>query len=401
MSGETRTRFKIFVQSPILGSPFDTPQVISVDRPPADIAAGPTDVDRGTGEPLIHVLDARKRRYDNRTPHHYDEMDGRPWTGAKYAKAAPGPDGQHFDHLDPVTHPRQFAQAAVYGSIRFTLELWQKYFKMVRPNGVRWHHRPQGAEVDGSLELYPWSKSQGARAGYGFIEFGHAPKTENRRMKPQPLWRNFDVIAHELGHSMLFAILGFPENMKKNTGWYSDANVRKNGQFLAFHESAGDLVAMIASLHHDTVIDRLLHRTGGDLRRGANLVSKVGEFRKAAPGDLAHLNCIRNAASPLKITELTIAEHGPHRYSLPLTGAIYDLLVDEYEASRSALGRRESLEKARDYIGELLARAWCSHLSADGLVFEKVRKALLEADREMGGQRKQAIKRNFAARGIS
>lgn len=399
MSGETRTRFKIFVQSPILGPPFDRPEVITVARAPSAIAAGPTDIDSGAGEPLIHVLDAKKRRYDNRTPHHYDEMDGRPWTGAKYRAVEPGPDG-HFDHLNPDTQPREFAQAAVYGSVRFTLERWQEYFRKARRNGVRWHHRPQGTRVDGSLELIPWSRSLGARAGYGFVEFGHGPKPADRRKKPQPLWRNFDVIAHELGHSMLFAVLKFPKNMKQDIGWYAQANVERNGQFLAFHESAGDLVAMITSMHHDTVIECLLERTGGDLRRGANLVSKVGEFRKAAPGDLGNLNCIRNAASPLKVTGLSIKADGPHRYSLPLTGAIYDLLVDEYEANQTALGQRGSLKQARDYIGELLARTWCSHLSADRLTFGKVYRALLQADSEMGGRRQQAIAGNFSARGI-
>ena len=399
MATETRTRFKIYVQSPILGAPFDTPQTITVDRPPSLISAGPTDVETGTDESLLYVLDAKKRRYDNFTPHAYDELDGRPWIGASYHGAKPGPGG-HFDHLDPDTHPRQFAQAAVYGSARFALECWQKYFKKFNRNGIRWHHRPQDAGVDKFLELNPWSSGIGARAGYGFMEFGHSPVQTNRRFSRQPLWRNFDVIAHELGHSILFATLGFPSDMAKNTAWYSEANKRKNGAFLAFHESAGDLVAMIASLHHDTVIDYLLERTGGDLRQGANVVSRVGELRKANPDDFGKLNCIRNAANNSKVGEVTVKKDGPHAYSLPLTGAIYDVFVDEFESRKSSADMREALEGARDYLGALLARAWSSHLSTDNLRYSKVRKALIEADREMGGGRKKLIDKNFRNRGI-
>ena len=57
--------------------------------------------------------------------------------------------------------------------------------------------------------------------------------------------------------------------------------------------------------------------------------------------------------------------------------------------------------RARDYLGELLARAWgppC--LSANTLDFSKVRKAIVDADLEMGGERTKSIGKNFEERDI-
>ena len=203
---------------------------------------------------------------------------------------------------------------------------------------------------------------------------------------------------------MLFALLGFPQNvMNKEIAWYSDENKFKlnNGAFLAFHESVGDSVAMITSLHHDTVIDHLLAKTGGKLRENTNVVSRIGEFDKFDPGDLGNMHCIRNAANPLVLDKLSIENDGVHRYSLPLTGAIYGLFVDEFEKNRPSLSDREAIVKARDYLGELLARAWSPPcLSANKLDFSKVRKAIVDADLEMGGERSQSIGKNFEQRGI-
>ena len=394
------TRFRIYLQTPVIGAPFDVPQVVTVNRPPAQIAEGPTDVDTGTGEPLLRVVDAIKRRFDNRTPYGFMPFDARPWGGACHAPATPGREG-HFDHLDPETQPRQFAQAAVYASIRFTLERWQGYLKKVRRGGLRWHHRPQKAGVDSHLELYPWVRSTGARAGYGFIELGHGPVAVGRRASSAPLWKNFDVIAHEFGHSMLFSMLGFPRGLSKGAAWYSPQSRRRHGYFLAFHESACDLVAMVASMHHEQVAAHLLRRTRGDLRKGGNIISRVGELKRAAPDDLGTLVSIRNAANALTLDKLSVDKHSPHLFSLPLTGAIYDVLVDVYEDKLHTRNFEEALAAARDYLGELLARAWGNYQVPYALDYSRVLRALHAADRDMGGDYGEAIIGRFAARGIN
>lgn len=398
MSKDTRTRFLIYTQSPALGPPFDKPERITVNRAPSEIAAGPLDVDTGAVEPMIYVLDAKKRRYDSETPHAYLEFDGRPWTGAKHRAVEPNADG-HFDHLDSDEQPRHFAQASVYASVRFTLECWQKYFKKVRGGPIKWHHQAKSPGINAHLELNPWSSGNGARAGYGFIEFGTSLSYGKNQFYRGPLWKNFDVVAHEFGHCLLFAKVGFPKNLGSNVAWYSRENLDRNGDFLAFHESAGDLVAMVSSLHHDTVIDHLLKNTGGNLR-GGNVIARIGELRNARSGDLGQMFAVRNAANSKKLGDVSIRKDGPHIYSLPLTSAIYDVFVDVFEQQKATLAKREALLEARDYLGQLLARAWSQHVSADNLTFAKVRKALLAADKDVGGEQQKEIKDRFTERGI-
>lgn len=399
MSNNARTRFLIYTQSPALGPPFDKPEQITINRASSKIGPGPADVDSGVGEPLIYVLDAKKRRYDSETPHAFGQFDARPWTGAKHSAVQPNADG-HFDHLDPDEQPRHFAQASVYASVRFALECWQKYFETVGGGPIKWHHRVKLPEIDAQLELNPWSSGNGARAGYGFIEFGNSLAYGKNQFYRGPLWKNFDVIAHELGHSLLFAKVGFPRNLKSNVAWYSSENLEKNGEFLAFHESGGDLVAMISSLHHDSVIDHLLKNTGGN-PRGSNIVARIGELRNARSGSLGQMFAVRSAADTRKLGDVSIRRDGPHIYSLPLTGAIYDVLVDVFEQQNATLAKREALLAARDYLGQLLARAWSRHVSADDLTFSKVREALLAADKDMGNEQQKTIRRRFSERGIT
>ncbi|HZT19677.1 MAG TPA: hypothetical protein VFA23_09755, partial [Dongiaceae bacterium] len=59
-------------------------------------------------------------------------LDLPPWRGPIRPPAQPGPDG-HFDHI-PVGLPA-FAQAHVFGTARFVLDIWERY--LGRP--VRWH----------------------------------------------------------------------------------------------------------------------------------------------------------------------------------------------------------------------------------------------------------------------
>ena len=128
----------------------------------------------------------------------------------------------------------------------------------------------------------------------------------------------------------------------------------------------------------------------------------------------------------------------PHDRSLPLTGAIFDTMIEVFqqelvrrnlispdlreqstnlpgtsadliaieEAFAAAFqGRepefKESLLLARDYLGRLLAVTWGS-LSADILTYHDVLRGLIRADRQVAGGANQAIIRDcFAWREIA
>lgn len=371
------TRFRIYVQSPLAGPPFDQPELVTLGLPPSEIKPGPEDE-------RIYVLDAIKGKYPN-TPgaHVYDSFGGRSWGGAFHPPVQPSPEG-HFDHLVPGTRP--FAAASVYASVRLVLAIWERYFAEMGCKAIQWHHQPQPKHgVDARLELNPWSLDNGARAGYGFVEIGTGLQGEQFNHRG-PLWSNFDVIAHEFGHTIIFGRIGFPKNMTAQTEWYSTDNKRQNRDFLAFHESAADLIAIVSSLHHDKVVDHVLEHSRGNLR-AQNLVNSIGE--------LGNRSAIRYANNDYKVSKFAGADPAQldiHGLSQVLTGAIYSVLVDVYERSRKGPSDRQALLHARDWLGCVLAKAW-SALAADGMTFRSLRNALIEAD----GALKEGMADRFAS----
>ena len=64
---------------------------------------------------------------------------------------------------------------------------------------------------------------------------------------------NFDVIAHEVGHSLMMSFAGpFSPD-------------RVSPDYEALHETSADWAAIIAVLHLDSMIEELMETTRGDL----------------------------------------------------------------------------------------------------------------------------------------
>ncbi|MCU0973506.1 MAG: hypothetical protein MUF80_06075, partial [Burkholderiales bacterium] len=55
-----------------------------------------------------------------------------PYHGRHHPPVEPGADG-HFDHLEPAS--REFMAAHLYGTLRFVLDVWEKYFG----GEIPWH----------------------------------------------------------------------------------------------------------------------------------------------------------------------------------------------------------------------------------------------------------------------
>jgi hypothetical protein len=368
---QTGTKFRIFPQPRYLES-FQEPETIHVSLPPEKIGAGPQD-DR------MFVLDAA-----NKTP--YGQFNQRPFTGPVNPPVEPGKDG-HFDHLD--VDSREFSLATMYATVRRVLDIWEDYFG--RP--IDWHF-----DLDFErLELIPLINWNNAQSGYGFLEFGYGTTPMGAIDKTRPYCQNFDVLAHELGHSIIFAEVGIPTNFS-NTADYG-----------GHHEAAGDLVAIVSSLHSHMVVDHLLQNSSGNLFT-VNELNRVGELSKNRQ--------IRNAFSYERMS--TVSDE-PHDLSKPLTGAVFDVLVEVFQdnlvakdlitpelAKRSYhapdededdeaiqkafdeayMGREEdfkqALLEARDYLGSLLARTW-ANLGPHHLSYGDVGLELLKADRTING----------------
>jgi hypothetical protein len=392
---ETGTRFRIFPQPRFLtkadGTPlFGEPETVMVAPPPGAVGSGPSD-DR------MFVIDAI-----GKLP--YNQLFRPPYAGSSRPAVEPGPDG-HFDHLDPDT--REFSAATMYATVRRVLDIWEDYFGRT----IQWHFESDFAR----LELIPLIEWNNAQSGYGFLEFGFGRTPTGTIDHTRPFCENFDVLAHELGHSIIFAEVGIPASP-----------LDEGADYGGMHESAGDLVAIVASLHFHSLVDMLLDNTRGNLLT-INGLDRVGE--------LSDTRQIRIAFNALRMSDVG---DEPHDRSMPLTGAIFDTMVEVFQQdlvdkklitddlrirSTNLPGTAQDLERiqadftaaytgneaafkeslllARDYLGRLLAATWSS-LSPDFLTYHGVLRALLDADRALtGGANAAVIRSCFAWREIA
>lgn len=392
---ETGTRFRIFPQPRFLqrteGGPlFPEPEVVVVSVSPAAMRPGPAD-DR------MFVVDAVSK-----LP--YNSFSRPPYHGETHQAVTPGPDG-HFDHLDK--NSRQFSAATMYATVRRVLDIWEDYFG----HRLEWHFESDFAR----LEMIPLIEWDNAQSGYGFLEFGFGRTPAGTVDHSRPYCENFDVLAHELGHSIIFSQVGVPTNA-------GDDGIDYGGM----QESSGDLVAIVASLHFHSLVDKLLAETKGNLLT-VNGLDRVGE--------LSDSRQIRIAFNAKRMSDVG---DEPHERSLPLTGAIFDTMVEVFQQnlvnngliknelrvrSTNLPGSTEDLKSiqddfataytgneaafkeelllARDYLGRLLAETW-SHLSPNFLTYHEILRGLMRADREItGGTNQPIIRDSFAWREIS
>ena len=337
----------------------------------------------------------------------YEEGVLPPYRGATNPPVPPGPDG-HFDHLEPGT--RAFMAAHMYGTIRFVLDVWERYLRKEIP----WHF----AEDLARLELVPVVDWDNAQSGYGFIETGFA-RVGN--IPSHPFCLDFDVLAHELGHAVIYSLLGVPPPNEVSA------------EYLALHESAADCTGMIAVLHFDSVVDDLLRNSRGNLYL-PNELNRIGELSATAQLRTASHSLTMADVPDLRTPVAMLTQPDLHTIGLPLTGAVFDLLVEVFQEfllegrfidrelddlsrqekevqidavqagfDRAYAGRhnafKAALLDARDYVGRLLAGTW--RLLGWDVTFSRVAAAMLDADgRLAAGAGRNLVIENLAWRGI-
>ncbi|GGE98723.1 hypothetical protein GCM10011611_00290 [Aliidongia dinghuensis] len=397
----TGTRFRLF---PKFAEGYAEPETVVLSPPRGTVGIGPSD----STMYAINALD-KSSPYD---PPVYMP----PYQGPQLAPARPGPDG-NFDHI-PVESP-EFPPAHLYGVTRFTLDVWERY--LTRP--VVWWH----AAVYPRIELVPVVHWDNAHSGSGFIETGFR---RNYLGRLEPFCFNLDVIAHETGHAILFSELGVP----------TPADI--HAHFLAFHESFSDLIALITGLHFPSVAVRLLEQTGGNLYI-TNLVNRFGEISKSE-----QIRIVSNDVVMADVAGLVVRPDGTwvdplglyrdaHALAQPLTGAIFDILVEIFQDELAArrliapeldprgwtradvaealepishetaaafarfrAGFHQALVHARDVVGASMAFA-IRTLHPETLTFDRVAWRFVQgAARAGAGKHLPAIVQHFLDRGI-
>jgi hypothetical protein len=184
----------------------------------------------------------------------------------------------------------------MYATVRRVLDLWEDYFG----HRIDWHFESDFAR----LEVIPLIEWDDAPSGHGFLESGFGRRPNGSIDDDLPYCENFDVLAHELGHSIIFTEVGTPSGP-------ADTGIDHAG----LHESGGVLTATIARLHFDSSVDHPLDETKGNLLT-VNGLDRVGE--------LSGNREIRVAFDSRRTSK--VGEE-PHDRSLPLTGALFDTMV--------------------------------------------------------------------------
>ena len=235
---EDGTRFRLY---PAYDDGFRNPECILLSPPAGSLEPGPSDMRMYTVNPLC-----KDAPYD---PPFYEP----PYRGPQHAPACPDPAGQ-FDRI-PIDS-QQFLAAHTYGAVRRTLDIWEAY--LGRP--VTWWH----AAFLPQLELVARVEWANAHSGPGYLEMGRQAD-ETGRLAPFCL--NYDVLAHETGHAILFSQVGIPP----------ESSVTR--EFLAFHESFADLIGLVGTMHFRSIIGQLLTETAGNLYI-ENVISRLGEISR-------------------------------------------------------------------------------------------------------------------------
>lgn len=391
------TRFRLYPQSPALAAYRDATEVVWVSSPTGSLRPGPSDE-------VMQVVDAIGKQP-------YDEFSLPPWRGPVQPPAEPNAAG-HFD--DHPVGSRNFKAAHMFGAIRRVLDIWENYFQTeINLTPLE----PAGS----TLELIPQVElERNAQTGFGYIETGY---TYDANGQIQPLCLNLDILAHEVGHRIIFAKVGVPLDAL-------------TAEFSGFSESASDLVALITALHFDSLVDRVLENSGGNLY----VLNELSRFAELSDHDQIRIasnskrmSDVVDVSTPLSV----LTQPELHELGEPLTGALFDVLIDIYQVElveRGAIpadladevagaptrpldyGRiqqrfdsaydsqpaafRAALHAARDALGRRLALTW-QQLQPHRLTFRDVALAFMTVDRGLTGWLHQdAIAADFAWRGI-
>jgi len=390
-------RFRLFPKPPYV-HPEWPPETITVSDLPGSIGPGPADE-------RMRLIFPVAKRYSygvNPGPLGTPKLDFPPYRGLIHRPVCPDDEG-NFDTIPEGTP--QFAEAHVFGTVRFVLDIWERYFG----RRIDWHF----ARDYRQLEIVIAPQIDNAYAGYGFMEVGahHFP---DGSLAPYAL--NFDVIAHELGHLILYSTIGLP------------TAATQHGEYYGFQESGADTTALIAGLHFESLLQHLLEETHGNLYT----YNELDRFAELAPNDQ-----IRLASNDVKMSAFAAGWTDEHALSQPLTGAIFDILVDIFQemlVERGVISRdvaeltrdirsqpqnaqilqpafdaafedryedfRAALIEARDTMGFMLAETW-KRLTADYFTYLDVAETMIAVEAATtGGRYRRAMAESFAWREI-
>ena len=212
--------------------------------------------------------------------------------------------------------------------------------------GTKWH-KTVGKVLNARLDAGEDFNAFYDRQGLEFFHGNVAGQTFFSGESP-------DVVCHELGHAVLDALR--PQLF--NVGFIEAA---------AFHESFGDMSALLSALQLQSVREHVLVETHGRLARSSSL-SRLAEqlgfaIRQIQP-DAVERNSLRNAANRFFYRDpstlppdapATQLSSEPHSFSRVFTGAFLDVLAGMLKvASGSNMATETQLLDVSQRVGKYL-----------------------------------------------
>jgi hypothetical protein len=242
------------------------------------------------------------------------------------------------------------------------------------------------------LNAYYARGGGGEKAGLSFF---HADVLDGRTTTRVYSGESPDVVCHETGHAVLDTLK--PELF--------DAN---NFEIAAFHESFGDISAILCAAQLPSLREWITREGAGTLYRSSRL-SRIAEqlgwaIRKVAP-QAVDPDCLRNAVNPFDYRDpMTLPDSAPasalsrepHSFSRVFTGAFYAALSEMCAVVAKPL-TAEALDTAARDAARLLVNA-VSRASLVPQYFEEVAAHMVAADSD--GRYGEALTKAFKKRGL-
>ncbi len=210
-----------------------------------------------------------------------------------------------------------------------------------------------------------------------------------------------EVVSHETGHAIL-------DSMRPNFlyNWRSDVK--------GFHESFGDMLALVMSVQDDRALAKVVEQTGGDMSK-QNMAAALGEElgitinhtvgRDATGGDFT-----RNAINNFTWKDPKTLEENPkdpnqlgseaHNFSRLFTGAFYDIFSGMVDANRAAgMDPATAIREASNEGIKVLARAVEGSPKID-FTYKKMAEVFIATDKAAGGKNAELMTSVFKKREI-
>jgi hypothetical protein len=200
-----------------------------------------------------------------------------------------------------------------------------------------------------------------------------------------------DIVAHEFGHAFLDILRPDLFSIQSYEAW-------------AFHESFGDITAILSIMQWEQVIDRAIAQTSGDLMQ-SNIISRLAEemgqtIYELTGGKEGHLAfALRDAVNdfhyvePEKLkddTQDNVLSRECHNFSRVWTGAWYEVMVRMYQKNMAdGMAPKPALVSARDTAAVYLLHA---SLYADTVrFFDAVARQMMHYDKVNNEGKYQAV----------